>query len=448
MKRISTLLPLITVCTLLTGCGLGGDKYTVMKAPTNQDDAGIIAKCTTEAQALSVAKKFGGKFRVLNKQKKLVEIYDIPAHVLKDELPHAKFKGNVVYQGLISQDSSVKALEEPFNGPGAPVFRKEFQNDYFPYLDQVGATNPSPDANGEGVTVAVIDSGVAYNHPHLSPNIAVNTSEEIYNLSDDDGNGFVDDFNGWDFVEGDRNPWDDHGHGTHVAGLIAGTINGIAPKAKILPIKVLSASGSGDLGSILAGITYALQKNADVINLSLGGPMAGMAYEDIQTFLGQLNAGLNQDTLFVVAAGNGGSDGIGDCNDEQPLFPASVLHENILTVASVNDYNELTTYSNFGKVSVHIAAPGGSFENGGLLSTAPKACNTCSDESYQKMSGTSMATPVVSGIVAAIKSYAPELSMVEIKNLIKESGVYSQELENKIESSRVANLSMALQAVN
>jgi subtilisin family serine protease len=447
MKRISALLPLLITCAFLTGCGLGRDKYVVADAPLIQDDAGIIAKCTSQAQAHAVAQKFGGKYRILNAKKKLVEIYDIPMHVLKDELPHAKLKGNVVYQGLISAKSQVTVQNEPYAGPAVPEFRDKFHHDHFPYLDQVGATTLPPEADGEGVTVAIIDSGIAYNHPHLSPNISLNASEASENGADDDGNQFVDDYVGWDFVQGDQYPWDDHGHGTHVAGLVAGTLNGIAPKAKVLPIKVLSSSGSGDLGSILAGVTYALQRNVDVINLSLGGPMAGLAYADLNTFLGQLDTAKTADTLFIVAAGNGGSDGIGDCNDELPMFPATVIHENLLAVASVDDSNQLTSYSNFGKVSVHIAAPGGGYDNGGLLSTAPKQCWECTDEAYVKMSGTSMATPVVSGMVAAIKSYAPELSMTDIKDLLMETGVYSEFLEDKINSARVAHVGNAINSL-
>jgi len=141
-------------------------------------------------------------------------------------------------------------------------------------VNQVNA----PDAwtkgfKGEDVVVAVIDSGVAYGHRDLSQNIWTNSAEIPNNGRDDDGNGFVDDSQGWDFVQDNNQPRDGNGHGTHISGIIAGVHNefgvwGIAPEAKIMPVRVLDQNGSGNQRDVAKGIRYAVQNGADVINLS------------------------------------------------------------------------------------------------------------------------------------------------------------------------------------
>jgi len=264
---------------------------------------------------------------------------------------------------------------------------------------------------------------------------------------DNDGNGFVDDYAGWDFYNGDQYPMDDHGHGTHVAGLAAGTFGGVAPKAKVLPVKVLNSQGRGDLATIAAGILYAIDMGVDIINLSLGGPGAGQANADIQALLGSVISAKENNVLLVAAAGNGGVDGLGDCNDANPVYPASFDQENIISVASVDRYNYLTSYSNFGSESVHVAAPGGDSYFGGLLSLGVPSCyGPCpdSEQTYANMSGTSMAAPVVAGIAALVKSVNRNLNYKDIKKILMEQGDFEESLRDKVKSSKVVNALMAV----
>ena len=154
--------------------------------------------------------------------------------------------------------------------------------------------------------VAVVDSGVAWEHPDLAPNIWSNADEIADNGVDDDGNGKVDDVRGWDFVDGDNNPWDYNDHGTHVAGTIAARgdngigITGVAWEASIMPLRALDAVGTGTNAGITDAFTYAAANGAKVVNASLGGGPRSQAQSDAITN--------NPNTLFVIAAGNDGTE--------------------------------------------------------------------------------------------------------------------------------------------
>jgi subtilisin family serine protease len=235
---------------------------------------------------------------------------------------------------------------------------------------------------GSTVRVADIDSGVAMNHPDLASNMFVNPGEsgagKETNGIDDDANGRIDDFRGWDFINNDNNPTDDNEHGTHVAGTIAGRANnalGVAGVAsfpsvlgswagpKIVPIKVLDAAGSGSFAAIANGIVYAGTIGAKVANLSLGGAGTSLTLD---------NAIKNKpNTLYVIAAGNGGSDGVGDNNDvtpSTPCVPASTPDAaNKICVAATNSTDQLAGFSNFGLSNVDLSAPGVS-----VLSSVPQ----------------------------------------------------------------------------
>ena len=414
---------------------------------------GIIASCTTRSQALEIAGETGTQFRVINEKRKLIEFIGLNQDELKKRLPRAKFKANKIYeQKLIQSDFGAQNVPNTeFYGAHTPVYRNSNSGRSFPHLEQIDALSNT--YQGQGVVIAVIDTGVYYNHPHLSPNIYTNPSESHGsngNNRDDDGNGLRDDYAGWDFYNGDAYPIDDNGHGTHVAGLSASTFMGIAPKAKILPVKVLSANGSGDLGTITAGILYAIDRGADIINLSLGGSPTSVITREIRELINSVKVADSKGVLIVAAAGNGGSDGIGDCNDEQPIYPASIQEDNVLTVASVNRYDQLTEYSNFGGQSVHVAAPGGDQYTGQLYAPAIAYCNgPCSSSNvpYVGMMGTSMATPVTAGLAAVVKSMRNNYSPKQIKNHIMNTGTYQNELEDYVFSSKVINVQSAIEAL-
>lgn len=452
MKRIFNFAAMALI-PLLASCGK--EVNEISSAPKTQDHAGIIASCASVQEAKSFAQTHNAKYRVINAKRKLVEFYGTDEATLKNALPKIKTRNNIVYEHQLVQGGfpAVQSLGDyPFYGGHAPQNRHGDVSREFPHLAQIDAQNFVQNEQGQGVTIAVIDTGVYYNHPHISSNIKTNSSDrhgDNANNRDDDGNGFKDDYVGWDFYNGDAYPLDDHGHGTHVAGLAAGTYGGVAPLAKILPVKVLNSQGRGDLATIAAGILYAIDMGADIINLSLGGPAAGQASADVNKLLSAVVTAKGNNALLVAAAGNGGEDGIGDCNDANPIYPASFDQENILSVASVDRYNHLTQYSNFGSESVHVAAPGGDYNYGGLTSLGIPTCyGPCasSNRTYVDMSGTSMAAPVVAGIAALVKSANPGLTHKKIKEIIMRTGIEESSLMEKVQSAKVVNAGMAIRS--
>lgn len=446
MKR-NSLPVLIGLLLLITSCGKKA--FQTNSAPKTTDQVGIIASCTDKSQALKIAHETGTMIRVINEKRKLIEFIGLSEQELKKRLPQAKFRSNKIYDvKLIESSSNFQAQSignDEYYGAHTPEYRNSLSARYFPHLSQINALD-NKGFDGEGVTIAVVDTGVYYNHPHLSPNIKTNDADKhgsAGNNVDNDGNGFVDDYAGWDFYNGDAYPIDDNGHGTHVAGLAASTYMGIAPKAKILPVKVMSADGRGDLGTITAGILYAVDMKADIINLSLGGPSASAITREIQNLINSIQIAKINDVLVISAAGNGGSDGIGDCNDNFPVYPANIQEENMLTVASVDLYNNLTSYSNYGGATVHVAAPGGDLITGDLYSTGLGYCfGPCSSNNkpYVGMSGTSMATPVVAGLAAVIKSANGSLTPKQIKDIIMQSGDKHESLTGNVTSESVVNV--------
>lgn len=209
------------------------------------------------------------------------------------------------------------------------------------------------------VVVAVVDTGVAYDHPDLAPNIWSNSDEDSGNGVDDDGNGFVDDVRGWDFVGDDNDPFDLNLHGTHVAGTIGAQGNnnagvvGVNWDVSLMPLRVLNNAGTGTNADITAAFNYAGNNGADVANASLGGGGFSQAMRDA------INGA--SDTLFVVAAGNDASN-----NDDTAQFPCNYTPANNICVAATNSNDGLAFFSNTGATSVDLAAPGTS-----ILSALP-----------------------------------------------------------------------------
>ena len=218
------------------------------------------------------------------------------------------------------------------------------------------------------VIIAVVDSGVAYLHPEIKPNIWINQKEFLGSVGfDDDNNGYVDDIYGWDFWADDNNPTDYISHGTHVSGIIAGLgnngtgITGVNWKAKIMALRAVGISGILNTATVTEAIIYAVDNGAEIINASWGGT-------DYSQFLfDAISYANNHGVLFITAAGNGGVDEIGDNIDQDPFYPSSYNLPNIISVAATDQDDTLTRYSNFGPISIDVGAPGDN-----IYSTVPE----------------------------------------------------------------------------
>jgi thermitase len=219
----------------------------------------------------------------------------------------------------------------------------------------VSALEAWEESEGAGQTIAVVDTGVDLTHPDLAGNLWTNSLESVGLPGlDEDLNGRVDDVHGYDFVDDDGDPDDYEFHGTHVAGTaaaIAGNgqgIAGVAPAAEIMAVRVLNGDGSGSTADIAAGIAYAAQNDADVINLSLGGP-AG----NDQAMSDAVAVAAGEDAVVVAAAGNEAAN-----NDVEPHTPCALPNPNLICVAAIAQGGALAGFSNHGAGTVDIAAPG------------------------------------------------------------------------------------------
>lgn len=255
---------------------------------------------------------------------------------------------------------------------------------------------------GKGVVVAVLDGGVDYNHEDLRENIWTNSKEIAGNGKDDDGNGFIDDVYGWNFHDDNKDILDRDGHGTHVAGTIAGVNNdygvtGIAYDAQIMPVKVLGDSGSGYYSSIVDGIYYAVDNGANVINLSLGGEFPSW---DIDSAIEYAH---KSGVTVIMAAGNS--------SGETPLYPASYADDHGIAVGAVDKNNEFADFSNRAGNDelAYVTAPG------------VNVYSTVVNNQYASYSGTSMAAPHVSGMVALMLSADPNLTPDQIREIVTQS---------------------------
>ncbi|MCW5315775.1 S8 family serine peptidase [Nostoc sp. KVJ3] len=275
---------------------------------------------------------------------------------------------------------------------------------------------------GKGVVVAVLDTGVDYNHEDLKNNIWTNTKEIPGNGIDDDGNGYVDDVSGWNFADKNNNILDKNGHGTHVSGTIAGENNnygvtGIAYDAKIMPVKVLNDSGSGSYSSISKGIRYAVNNGANVINLSLGGTSSNRTLESA------INYASSKGVIVVMAAGNDG--------DSSPGYPARYASKSGIAVGAVDRNNNMPDFSNRSGTNEisYVTAPG------------VKVYSSVPNNQYATYSGTSMATPHVAGVVALMLSANHNLTDAQVRQIVTETaGNSTQSTNSSLNISNVSSL--------
>jgi subtilisin family serine protease len=312
-------------------------------------------------------------------------------------------------------DSSVEYAEpnylfESFNTPNDPMFDSQWAHQK---IQSERAWDY--ETGSESVVVAIVDSGVDWQHPDLIANIWENEDEVPGNNRDDDNNGFRDDVKGWDFVETanpgcvdadcrdeDNNPMDDYGHGTQCAGIAGAVTNnargvaGVCWNCKVMAVRAgwKNQQGKSSLESddTSAGIVYAANNGADVISMSWGSPLP------CWTISNAVDHAFDKGVVLVAAAGNSDS--------QLESYPAA--YDNVISVAATDRNDEKTSFSNHGDW-IDVAAPGVV-----VLTTQP-------ENDYSLPSGTSMSCPQVAGVAALLKSYESSLSNTEVKSLIKEN---------------------------
>jgi thermitase len=262
----------------------------------------------------------------------------------------------------------------------------------------------------KSIKIAVIDTGVDYNHPDLVENIWTNTAEANGTPGvDDDGNGYIDDIHGYDFANKDGDPMDGNGHGTHCSGTIAAAhdngvgVAGVMAHAQIIGVKFLTDQGSGSTADAILSIDYAIKQGVDIMSNSWGG--SGRSEALLEAIERANAAGI----IFTAAAGNNAAD-----NDTTPSFPANYDVENVISVAAHNYDDKLASFSCFGATTVHISAPGRN-----ILSTV-------NGNAYDVYSGTSMATPHVSGVVGLYLALNGKTNPKTLRDEIMRTSVYGK----------------------
>src|SRR5919199_1367442 len=306
-------------------------------------------------------------------------------------------------------------------------------------LNNTGQSGGTPDADidapeawdiqtgNPNLVIGVIDSGVDYNHPDLVNNIWTNPGEIAGDGIDNDNNGYIDDVRGWDFAYNDNDPMDVYGHGTHVSGTIAAKgnnsvgVTGVAWNAKIMPLKFLGDGGYGNTSDAILALNYATAKGVKLTNNSWSGGGYSQALYDAINTAGQ------QGALFIAAASNQSQN-----NDTTPAYPASYDLPNIISVASTTNTDGLSSFSNYGLTSVDLGAPGSQ-----IYSTTPGG-------NYDTYSGTSMASPHVTGGAALVWSQNPTWTAQQVKNRLLDTTDPISALSGETVSGGRLNINNAL----
>lgn len=281
-------------------------------------------------------------------------------------------------------------------------------------------------ADGDPIVVAVIDSGINFKHAEVKGSTWLNEDENCGNGLDDDGNGYIDDCIGWDFVNNDKEPLDHNGHGTSSGAMIVEHIPakgmlGICSSCQLMSIRTLDKNLRGSVSSFVLAIDYAIGKGVTISNHSYGGrgtfPMLQLAVQ---------RAG-DSGMLVIASAGNNGED-----NNTKPFHPASYDFDNVISVAASTPKGRLATFSNYGTKSVDVAAPGVSIYSASSI-----------EGNYVYNDGTSFSAPLVAAIAASLMAQFPSLTIYEIKNCIMDSAKYHGHLNLKTITKGIVDYEIA-----
>ena len=344
-----------------------------------------------------------------------------------------KKDGNRLFEHSSITSQTEKVIDEPsalFNDPAISQAWGLKKSD--------AARAWSVTKGSKDVIVAVVDTGIDEHHEDLVDNLWVNPGEsgkdaqgrnKASNGIDDDGNGFIDDVHGWNFVSNNNKLDDNHGHGTHIAGIIgaeAGNgkgISGISPQVSLMVLKYYDPKvpNTDNLKNTVAAMKYAVKMGARIINYSGGGTEYSQEEHDA------VQEAERKGILFVAAAGNERSN-----SDQHHYYPADYKLRNIISVTAIDPTTQVLNSSNYGVETVDIAAPG---QN--ILSCLP-------GNSYGYMTGTSQATAFVSGAAALIMANKPAFSNEDVKKYILSTGDAQTQLAAKTRTSRQLNLYKAL----
>lgn len=361
---------------------------------------------------------------------------------LKVEDAVEKFRGdpNVEY----AEPNYIYSLDATFAND--PLFKQLWA------LHNTGQTGGTPDADidapeawdiekgSKNIIVGVIDTGIDYNHEDLSGNIWTNPAEIPADGIDNELNGYTDDVRGWNFIDNNNDPMDDHSHGTHVAGTIGALgdnnigVAGVNWEVSLMPLKFMkpicasmpACGATGSTADAIEAIVYAANNGARVINASWGGTAFSQALKDAIILADSLGV------LFVAAAGNDGTN-----NDVTPHYPSNYggpPHNvpNVIAVAAIDHNDAKAAFTNFGPTTVHLCAPGVD-----ILSTVP-------GNKYDTFSGTSMAAPHVAGTAALVMANDPALTHLQVKNKILNCVDPSSSCEGEVTTNGKLNAFQAL----
>lgn len=283
------------------------------------------------------------------------------------------------------------------------------------------------ETGSDKMVVAVIDTGIDFNHPDLKDNLWTNEVEANGKPGvDDDGNGVIDDIHGFNAIKGNGDAMDDQGHGSHCAGTIGAKGNdgkgivGVNWNVKLMAVKFLDANGSGSLEDAIKAIDYATKMGAKVMSNSWGGGSFS------QTLFDSIKKTEEAGALFIAAAGNDGLN-----NDTSEVYPANYNVTNMIAVAAIDNTGARASFSNYGKNKVHIAAPGVNIYS----STGGK---------YDSWSGTSMATPHVSGVAALVWAHEGNMTAANVKQRLLQTAKPLASLSGKVKTGGLVNAYNAL----